>query len=138
VVVGNPKKKGGSVFDENNPYFDPDAFVAPTADNLGNVSRTVLQRPPINSLNLSVFKNFPLGNRKKLQLRLEGYNVLNHTQVRDFGRTIQFDSRPTITVNGATVANPDYQKITNRSSVGLATGNARPPRILQASVRFTF
>ena len=135
VVVGDPRNKGGSPFDAENPWFNPDAFAMPSADNLGNVSRTVIQRPPIQSLNLSAYKNFPLGGRRRLQFRLEGYNVLNHTQIRDIGRTVQFDSRRTLTDGSA---NPAFGTITNRSSVGLATGNARAPRVLQASLRINF
>ena len=122
VVVGKPRKSGGSPFDAANPWIDPDAFAAPSLGNLGNMQRTILQLPPINNLNASLFKNFTLGGRRRLQLRLEGYNVLNKTQVTDVGRTIQF--------NAAGV-------LTNRSSIGMATG-ARPPRILQASVRLNF
>jgi hypothetical protein len=124
VMIGKPRKSGGSPFDPNNPWFNVDAFAAPTANNLGNTPRNVIQLPPINSLNLSLFKNFGLGGHRRVQLRLEGYNVMNHTQVRDVGRTVQFDAAG---------------NLTNRDTVGLAiTSSARPPRIFQASARINF
>jgi len=125
VMLRNPRKSGGDPFDPDNPWFDVDAFAAPTVGNLGNTPRTVIQLPPINSLNVSLFKNFVLGGHRRVQLRVEGYNVMNHTQIRDIGRQVQFDS-----VTGA---------LTNRGTVGLATtSTARPPRIFQASLRFNF
>jgi hypothetical protein len=130
IVLRDPRIKGGSPTDPNKPWIDATAFAMPTADNLGNASRAIIQRPPINVLNMSVFKNFPLGGRKKVQARVEGYNVLNHTQIRDVGRTIQFQSNP---------ASPQYGQITNLDTIGLATNTtARPPRILQVSLRFSF
>jgi hypothetical protein len=125
VMLKNPRKKGGDPLDPNNPWFDTTAFARPTADNLGNTPREVIQRPPINVLNSSLFKNFPLGKRRKIQLRLEAYNVLNHTQIRDVNRTATFDA------NG----------VQTNTNFGLAirTGTAtRPPRILQAQFRLTF
>jgi hypothetical protein len=125
VMLRNPRKNGGSAFDPSNPWFDVDAFAAPSVGNLGNTPRTVLQLPPINSLNLSLFKNFTLGGRRRVQFRVEGYNVMNHTQIRDVGRTLQFNS-----VTG---------ELTNRDTVGVVTtSNARNPRIFQASLRLNF
>jgi hypothetical protein len=121
-MVSNPRKKGGSPFDPANPWFDVNAFQAPSVGNLGNTPRTVIQRPPINSLNTSLFKNFGLGGQRRLQLRLEGYNVLNHTQISDIDRTARFDA------TGKQV----------NTNFGLATSASRPPRILQASVRLNF
>jgi len=117
------------VFDVNNPWFDVDAFAAPALGSTGNTPRTVIQRPPISNLNASLFKNFPLGGHRRLQFRLEAYNVVNHTQISDIGRTLIFDSNPT---------SPTFGQLTNRSAVGIATNASRPPRVLQASFRLNF
>jgi hypothetical protein len=131
VMLRSPRKSGGSVFDQNNPWFDLDAFAPPNVGEYGNTPARVIQRPPINSLNLSAFKSFPLGKRRNIKLRLEAYNVLNHTQIRDVGRTITFQMNPAL---------PGYLEPTTstRATAGLATNDSRPPRILQASVRFSF
>jgi hypothetical protein len=126
VMLRNPRKKGGDPLDPENPWFDVNAFARPSGvGDYGNTPSRVIQRPPINSLNTSAFKNFPMGKNRKIQLRLEGYNVLNHTQIKDVGRTVTFDA------NGA-------QTSGSIGSFGLATNDARPPRILQASVRLSF
>ncbi len=90
--------------------------------------------PGINNWNLSLFKNFPLGQQRapRLQLRLEAYNVLNHTQFGSFNlnsgtggqgidNTLRFDAA------GNQI----------NTSFGYAT-QARNARIIQGSVRFSF
>ncbi len=44
----------------------------------GNTSRNTLHGPGFNYDNLSLFKNFPVWERAKLQLRAEAFNVTNH------------------------------------------------------------
>jgi hypothetical protein len=39
-----------------------------------------LSGPAINQLNMSLFKNTKIGERVRLQLRVEAYNFLNHPQ----------------------------------------------------------
>jgi hypothetical protein len=135
VMLRNPRRKGGSAFDPANPWFDVDAFAAPTLNNLGNVPRTVIQRPPINNLNASLFKNFGLGGSRRMQLRLEAYNVLNHTQISEIGRTLQFNS---VTGELTNRAKPPATPTTPQGAGPGIASAARPPRILQASVRFNF
>jgi len=124
VMISNPRATRGDAL--TTPWFDTVAFARPSGrGDYGNTPARVIQRPPINSLNLSAFKNFPLGKHRRVQFRLEAYNVLNHTQIRDIDRTARFDA------NGVQV----------NTNFGLATtGNnaTRPPRILQASVRLSF
>jgi hypothetical protein len=44
----------------------------------GDSPRNYLHGPAINQLNASLFKNTKIGERVKLQLRAEAFNVLNH------------------------------------------------------------
>ena len=81
----------------------------------------MIQLPGINNWNLALFKNFGLGGPRKVQFRIEAYNVLNTLQFRDVDRGARFD--PT----GAQV-NANFGKATT----------ARNPRIMQMSLRFTF
>ncbi|MFH4146404.1 hypothetical protein WAI91_20825, partial [Acinetobacter baumannii] len=79
---------------------DPDLF--------GNAGRNILIGPPFKNLDLSLHKNFPLGEKFKLQFRAEAFNVTNHpnfqipvfrldlsnvgqaTQTANEGRELQF------------------------------------------------
>ena len=62
---------------------NPDAFIIPEIGSIGLGERTFLRNPGINNTDLSVFKNFYIGDpdkNRKLQLRLEAFNAFNHTQ----------------------------------------------------------
>ncbi|HKX33073.1 MAG TPA: hypothetical protein VJ302_35660, partial [Blastocatellia bacterium] len=64
------------------PYYNPAAFMRPVKGTLGNAPRTLDQarNPTQRFLDLSVQKNFPLGKdgKRRLQLRVDAINVLNH------------------------------------------------------------
>jgi hypothetical protein len=45
---------------------------------VGDMPRNFLKGPAINQLNASLFKNTKIGERVRLQLRAEAFNVLNH------------------------------------------------------------
>jgi hypothetical protein len=83
-----------------------------------------VQKAGINNWNLAAFKNFGLGGasgRRKLQVRIEAYNVLNHTQFDNIDRTARFDAQGN-QVNAA---------------FGMPT-TSRQPRIIQGSLRLSF
>ncbi len=54
------------------------SFTAPTPFTYGNAGRNIVKGPGLASVDLSLFKSFPLGTeRAKLQFRLEAFNVFN-------------------------------------------------------------
>ena len=67
----------------NGLLIDPNAFIFPAVGSIGLGQRTYLRNPGINNTDLSIFKKIPLGDPDKnryIQLRLEAFNVFNHTQ----------------------------------------------------------
>lgn len=84
-------------------WFDTSCFAAPTAYTFGNSGKNVLQAPPSNHLNLSVQKRFTFErfHNSALNLRIEGFNVLNH---------------PQFSAPGTTVGNTTYGVITSAGS----------------------
>jgi hypothetical protein len=70
------------------------------AGSLGFESaRYFLHGPPIDNLDLSVSKSFSLGGRRRVELRLDAFNALNHTQLAAVNGQVNFKSLddPTIT-----------------------------------------
>ena len=86
-----------------------------------NEPRVVIQLPGIHNWNLSLFKNFAAGGRRRLQFRVEAYNLLNTLQFKDVDKGARFDA-------AGNQVNANFGKATA----------ARNPRIMQGSVRFTF
>ena len=92
-LVGDPKstERNGS-----GGFLNTAAFARPAKGNTGDAPRNVVQKAGINNWNLAAFKNFGLGGasgRRKLQVRIEAYNVLNHTQFDNIDRTARFDAQ---------------------------------------------
>lgn len=59
-----------------NRWFDTSAFVL-ARGRYGNSGRNILTAPGLVSLDLAVFKNFPIGENKEIQFRWENYNFTN-------------------------------------------------------------
>jgi hypothetical protein len=107
-------------------WFNTAAFARPSGrGDYGDAARTLFQRPGVNNWNLSLFKNFGLGGSRKLQFRVEAYNLLNHTQFQEINRNAQFDA------NGRQVNQ-------NFGTVLGVTSPTRNARIMQMSVRMDF
>jgi Carboxypeptidase regulatory-like domain len=77
-----------------NYYFNTAPFSEEAIGTFGNTGRNFFRGPGFNYTNLSVTKNFPFSadNSRFVQLRLEGYNVFNHT---NFGAPSGILSSPT-------------------------------------------
>ncbi len=80
-LLRNPNLDSGQRRGEQ--WFDPNAFAATPKDpvlGFGNAGRNIVRAAGINNWDISIFKNFPIGERFRLQYRAEFYNAWNHTQ----------------------------------------------------------
>ena len=98
------------------PAFDTTAFVRLSSFGLRNVPTTLdnLRNQPYLNVNLSISKNFKIGENKKLQLRAEAINAFNHPYF--------------------TLVNLDP----NNASFGLTTSQRNNPRDIQLGLKFVF
>jgi hypothetical protein len=60
-----------------NLYFDPTQFVRQQAGFYGTLGRNTLLGPGLQTVDVSVIKNLPIGGSRKLQFRAEMFNILN-------------------------------------------------------------
>jgi hypothetical protein len=58
----------------------------------GNAGKDVFRGPGINNWDMSLFKNMPFSERWSAQLRVEAYNVFNHTQFTTVNNTATFNA----------------------------------------------
>jgi hypothetical protein len=78
---GDPKPVG-KVGSDTETYFDKSLFSQPTGtgvEGFGNTGRTQFRRPRVWNLDLSLFKQFRVGERFRPEFRIEAANVFNHT-----------------------------------------------------------
>ena len=102
-------------------YLNISAFSRPAGrGDIGNAPRTFFRLPPIVLSNMSVFKNFRVAGRQ-LQFRWEAYNVFNQVNWSAINTNAQF--------------NPAGEMV--NANFGQATA-ARPARVMQGAIRFTF
>lgn len=93
-------------------YFNTAAFTNNAPGTFGDSGRNLLTSPDYVDVDTGMVKEFSIRERWKLDLRVEGFNVLNHTQFLP-------------PVNGL------------GGSLGRLTG-ARDPRILQGAIKLAF
>ena len=81
----NPAFSGPVILENPNRWYDPNAFLLPTAGTFGNAGRNQFMGPGLTSLDTSLFKRISINERWNLQFRAEVFNILNHT---NFGSPI--------------------------------------------------
>jgi len=91
-------------------FFDPAAFVPVTAVRFGNSGRNILRGPGVVDLDASLFRDFRLTERFKLQFRAEAFNVSNTPAFNNPGATA---SSPTRNADGSIRALNGYTEITS-------------------------
>jgi hypothetical protein len=112
----------------SGPYYSGSgaARVQELPVSIGNLGRDVVRGPGQVSTNIAVGRAFDLREHLRMTIRLEAYNVLNHTN-------FSLPASTTLTVAATSAGVPYF----NAPSYGLITG-AGQSRFLQLAARFDF
>jgi hypothetical protein len=94
-------------------WFNTQAFTFNALGTFGNTGRNIIRGPGGLYWDMSFFRDFPLGERVKLQYRLDGSNIFNHTVLTSFNSNV------------------------SAANFGAITGTGNP-RILQMALRLFF
>ena len=113
-------------------WYDRSAFAAVTTATFGNTKRNILYGPGVINFDASIFRDFTVTERIKLQFRVEGFNIANTPHFSPpNGQTTP--NNPPIT----NVTASDFMKIT--STLGpLGQGKDAPARYFRAGLRVTW
>jgi hypothetical protein len=68
-------------------WFNPAAFTNPASGQFGNVGRNTVTGPSVVAIDFSLFKNFPISERVKMQFRAEAFNLINHPNFTSLSTT---------------------------------------------------
>ena len=104
-------------------WFNTTAFSQPAFGVYGSSRRNLLTQPGINNWDIGVAKTFQFTERLGFQLRVEGFNALNHTQ---------YGVDPSQGAGGSAV-----NSNVNSPTFGRLT-SARPGRVVQLGGKLTF
>jgi hypothetical protein len=69
--------QGGQSTGPGVQWVNPDAFTAAAPGSFGNLARNKYYGPGFGDVDLSIFKNIPIRERLKVQLRAEMFNLFN-------------------------------------------------------------
>lgn len=94
-------------------YLNPAAFAQAATGVYGNMGPNTIQGPRFFGIDLGLVRKFPIRERQALELRGEGFNMLNHT-------------------------NPNNPVATLTSTTFGQIQSASDPRILQLALKFMF
>jgi hypothetical protein len=95
-------------------WFDPMAFVAAPNFTYGNSGQRILSPDILRTVDFSLFKQFQITERSRLQFRMEVFNLPN---------------TPSFAAPAATL---------DTNTVGRVTSTATSPRQMQAALKFSF
>jgi hypothetical protein len=96
-------------------YFDTSAFTTNAVGTFGNAPRNPLRNPNYFNMDAALQRTFPIREKFKFKLRLEGFDATNHVHFSQPG-------------NNASTKGTTFGKITG----------AGDPRILQLAGRLVF
>ena len=107
---------------------------------ISNSSRNTMALLGINNLDFSLFKNFRMGESRRIQIRADFFNLLNHPQYIPGSpndvqpvATVAFGQVNTITAATLSVNNPGVQSFNRPDRVFFSN-----PRVMQLALRFDF
>jgi hypothetical protein len=83
---------------KSGQYFNPSCFTLPTGGANGNIIWPYIHGPAFFNSDLSLYKNFAIGEHQKIQFRFEAFNFLNHP-LEQFG--LQGNNDLTLNFSGA-------------------------------------
>jgi hypothetical protein len=95
--------------------------------------RNTLQLPGIRNLDVSLFKNFPFTETRKIQLRADFFNVFNHAQYTP-GSIDSVDPVTTTGVGSVNTINAGTLRLFNQPGQVFSSH----PRVIQLALRFDF
>ncbi len=103
-------------------WFDTTAFAFQPAGTIGSEHRNQLYGPGLQRVDLSLFKNFDITERLKLEFRTEAFNVLNTAQFVNPNAALSLSGGVPVSTFGTITS----------------TANAYNPRLVQFAARLKF
>ncbi|WP_157899194.1 TonB-dependent receptor [Luteitalea pratensis] len=122
-LVGDPGDMNYQLYTvPGTEAFNTAAFAEPAAGTFGNAPRNAWYNPGEQQWDIALFKNFTLGGTRRIQLRAEAFNFINHPNLGNIDNGDLQGQRQADPLSG------NFGRITSKNG----------QRDLQLSVRFQF
>jgi hypothetical protein len=141
VTVDRPNIVAGVPYapphQDYNNWINVNAFTPQPVGTVGNETRAQLYGPHQRSADFSLFKDFPLRERAKLQFRAEVYNITN---TENFGQPNINITKWSSTLPGVGTGAPGATPVLGAGGFGQITGSnlALNPRQFQFALKLMF
>lgn len=114
-LAARPNLTGASIAGAQSvaSWFNTAAFAAPQAGYFGNAGTGIIPGPGLINFDLSLYKDFAIREKQKIQFRAEFFNAFNHTN---------------FTTVSTTYGTPTFGQVTA----------AADPRIIELALRYQF
>ncbi len=128
-VVPNVQILGG--VGVGQPYFNPLAFMPVTTATFGNAGFNSMRGPGVVNVDSSLFRQFAIKERIKIQFRAEAFNLFNHPAFSVPSANV---SNLVLNANGTIKSLGSYDQITSVVNLGRDFGSRR----LRLDLRLSF
>ncbi len=109
-------------------WFNPSAFAFPGKGFRGNLGRNTLIGPGLASYDMALSKRLPLAGEFQLEVRLEAFNLFNHTNLNP----------PSNSEDGSQIFSEDGTLDPTGAIIRARSGTSTGPRELQFGLRLIF
>jgi len=141
-LVGDPNNgtcPNGAAVGSRTCWFNTSAFGLPPKGTFGTFSRNVLRGDGRNNLDLSIFRNFPITERTRLEFRAEAFNITNSPIWGNPNANISSNLK-CLTTGPVQAPCPAgmIDPVNNTFGVVTSTATGYAPRQLQLALKFYF
>lgn len=88
-IAARPDSTGASLGGPQTvaQWFNTQAFTAPAAGYFGNAGTGILTGPSMVNFDMTLYKDFAITEKQKVEFRAEFFNIFNHTNFTSVGTT---------------------------------------------------
>jgi Carboxypeptidase regulatory-like domain len=128
---------------KSGQYFNPSCFAPPTGGQNGDIIWPYIKGPALFNSDLSIFKDFHIKERDRVEFRMEAFNFLNHP-LPQFGISGNSDINLNFSASSASSCgnNPAPCGVSQTNLNALTTGTPlyknNVPRVIEFAVKFMF
>jgi len=115
LVNPNLRQVGRGVNGLSDPYFDPTSWAPVTTARLGTSGYNQVRGPGNNNLDMGIYRNFPVREKIKIQIRGEALNISNTPHFNNPGNNV---SNASFNSDGSVKSLGGFMQITSTNPLG--------------------
>ena len=132
MFLSNPRT-GVNSTGVNMSWLNPASVTLPTIGQFGDFERPTFRTPGFNKWDMTLFKEFPLSEKSRLQFRLAAFDIFNRAQLDAPQSSASFDWNLPL---GATSLSQGSASLANPESFGIITDKRGHREVCEKGLAF--